>query len=93
MGAPGAADKNQRRAIGKSGLCSRQLAGDCCLIVPQSTGQFYGAVWSHENGQNPVRKAQLQSKEVLCQMVTRSELGACKDFLLLNLRQNPPFLM
>ena len=28
------------QALGKSRLCSRKLAGDCCQVVPQSTGHF-----------------------------------------------------
>ena len=28
------------QALGKPGLCSGQLAGDCCKAVPQSTGHF-----------------------------------------------------
>ena len=31
------------QAMGKSGLCSRQLAGNCCKAVPQRTGHLNGA--------------------------------------------------
>ena len=31
------------QTMGKSGLCSRQPAGDCCKAVPQSTGHLNGA--------------------------------------------------
>ena len=31
------------QALGKSGLCSGQLAGDCCKAVPQSTGHLNAA--------------------------------------------------
>ena len=64
------------QALGKSGQCSRQLAGECCKAVPQSTGQLQWGptVWSYENVQNPAMKVLLQIKEDLCWKVTGSEL-------------------
>ena len=43
-------------------------------------------VWSHENGQNPVRKVWLEIEEDLGRKVTGSKLGAREDSSLWNLR-------
>ena len=63
------------QALGKSGQCSRQLAGECCKVVPQSNGQLQWGptVWSYENVQNPVTKVRLQIEEDLGWKVTGSE--------------------
>ena len=67
LGTPGAVDKEQSRehvsptyrqqtlsiqALGKSELYSRQLGGNYCKVVPQSTvaTRMDPTVWSHENG-------------------------------------------
>ena len=61
-------------ALGKSGLCSRQLSGNCCKAVPRSTwmGPNHVEPWKSPN---PVMKV-WQIKEDLCWKVTGSKLGA-----------------
>ena len=74
------------QALGMSELCSRQLAGDRCKVVPQST--------CHLNGARPcgAMKMTKSCEEVVAakqrtlgQKVADSKLGASKDFSLQNL--------
>ena len=66
---------SSRTGSGKVWTCSRQLDGDCCKVVPQSTGHLNVA---------QCRKAWLQIKEDLGWKITGSKLGA--NSLLWNLR-------
>ena len=81
------------QALGKSGLCSGQLAGDCCKSVPQSTGHLNGArLCGAMKMAKSCKEGWLQLEEDLGRKVTGLKLGASKDSSLLNIsvKMYPP---